>query len=131
VRVLLGYAPFSSCEWGDIHGARRLARRTVERRYPWAAEIELEYGWHGVTAHTLDSRIVAGPIGGGNLHVSVAYNGTGVVPAHYNGYLTASRIAGRQEADFALLQGTRGHPPLPEPLRLLFLKPLMRMLRAS
>jgi glycine/D-amino acid oxidase-like deaminating enzyme len=131
VRVLLGYAPFSSCEWGDIHGARRLARRTVERRYPWAAEIELEYGWHGVTAHTLDSRIVAGPIKGGNLHVSVAYNGTGVVPAHYNGCLTASRIAGRPEADFALLQGTRGHPPLPEPLRLLFLKPLMRMLRAS
>ena len=131
VRVLLGYAAFNSCEWGNIHDARRLARTTIALRYPWVAETELEYGWHGVTGHTLDSRGVAGPLGDGNLHVSAAYNGIGVVPAHYNGYLTASRIAGKPEADFALLQGTSGHPPLPEPLRSLGFKPLMRMLRAS
>jgi glycine/D-amino acid oxidase-like deaminating enzyme len=131
VRVLLGYAAWNSCEWGDIHAARRLARTTIARRYPWTAETELEYGWHGVTAHTLDWRGIAGPVGDGNIHVSVAYNGTGVVPAHYNGYLTAARIAGEPSPDFALLWGTRGHPPLPEPLRSLGFKPLMRLLRAS
>jgi glycine/D-amino acid oxidase-like deaminating enzyme len=131
VRVLLGYAAFNSCEWGDICAARRLARTTIARRYPWTVDTELEYGWHGVTGHTLDWRIVAGPIADGNIHASVAYNGTGVVPAHYNGYLTAARIAGEPEADFALLQGTSGHVPLPEPLRSLGFKPLMRLLRAS
>jgi glycine/D-amino acid oxidase-like deaminating enzyme len=131
VRVLLGYAPFNSCDWGDIHAARRLARTTITRRYPWAAGMEPDYGWHGVTAHTLDGRGVAGPVGDGNTHVSVAYNGTGVVPAHYNGYLTAARIVGKPEADFALLWGTSGHPPIPEPLRSLGLIPLMRLLRAS
>lgn len=131
VRVLLGYAPFNSCEWGDIHAARKLARTTIMRRYPWTAETELEDGWHGVTAHTLDGRGVAGPIGDGNIHLSVAYNGTGVVPAHYNGYLTAARIVGEPAADFALLWGTGGHPPFPEPLRSLGLIPLMRLLRAS
>jgi gamma-glutamylputrescine oxidase len=131
VRVLLGYAAYNSCEWGDIHDARRLARTTIARRYPWTAETELEDGWHGVTAHTLDSRSIAGPLAGGNLHVSVAYNGMGVVPAHNNGYLTASRIVGNPEKDLALLCCTSGHPPLPEPLRSLGLKPLMRLLRAS
>jgi glycine/D-amino acid oxidase-like deaminating enzyme len=131
VRALLGYAAFNSCEWGDIRGARRLARTTIARRYPWTDETEMEYGWHGVTAHTLDWRIVAGPVGDGNIHVSAAYNGTGVVPAHYNGYLTASRITGRPEADLALLPGTSGHPPVPEPLRSLGFKPLMRLFRAS
>jgi glycine/D-amino acid oxidase-like deaminating enzyme len=131
VRVLLGYAAWNSCEWGDIHSARELARTTLSRRYRWAAETELEYGWHGVTAHTLDWRVVAGPLGDGNLHASTAYNGTGVVPAHNNGYLTACRIVGEQEEDLALLQGTSGHPPIPEPLRSLGFKPLMRLLRAS
>lgn len=131
VRVLLGYAAWNSCEWGDIHGARRLARTTIARRYPWTAETELEDGWHGVTAHTLDSRSIAGPLTGGNLHASVAYNGMGVVPAHNNGYLTASRIVGEPDEDLALLCCTSGHPPLPEPLRSLGFKPLMRLLRAS
>jgi hypothetical protein len=131
VRVLLGYAAYNSCDWGNIRAARTLARTTIARRYPWVAETELEYGWHGVTAHTLDGRGVAGSIGDGNIHLSVAYNGTGVVPAHYNGCLTASRIVGEPEADYALLWGTSGHPPLPEPLRSLGFKPLMRLLRAS
>ena len=131
VRVLLGYAAFNSCEWADIHAVRTLARETIERRYPWAAETELEHGWHGVTAHTLDSRGIGGAVSDGNIHVSVAYNGTGVVPAHNNGYLTACRIVGKPEQDFALLWGTSGHPPLPEPLRSLVLKPLMRLLRTS
>jgi hypothetical protein len=131
VRVLLGYASFNSCEWGHIAAARELARTTIQRRYPWTAEIELEYGWHGVTAHTLDWRAIAGPLWNGNLHVSVAYNGTGVVPAHNNGYLTACRILGEPEEDLALLCCTSGQPPLPEPLRSLVLKPLMRLLRTS
>jgi glycine/D-amino acid oxidase-like deaminating enzyme len=131
VRVLLGYAAYNSCEWGDIHDARRLARTTIHRRYPWTAETELEDGWHGVTAHTLDSRSIAGPLARGNLHVSVAYNGMGVVPAHNNGYLTASRIVEEPDRDLALLCCTSGHPPLPEPLRSLGFKPLMRLLRAS
>jgi glycine/D-amino acid oxidase-like deaminating enzyme len=131
VRVLLGYAACNSCEWRDIQSARKLARVTIGRRYPWAAETELEDGWHGVTANTLGFRSIAGPLADGNLHVSVAYNGIGVVPAHNNGYLTACRILGKPEEDLALLCCTRGHPPLPEPLRSLAFKPFMRLLRTS
>jgi hypothetical protein len=54
-----------------------------------------------------------------------------VVPAHNNGYLIACRIAEKPEPDVALLWGTHGHPPIPEPIRSLAFKPLMWALRAS
>lgn len=49
LRMVLGYASFNSCEWNDIEGARNLARRIFEKRYPQIADIELDHGWHGVS----------------------------------------------------------------------------------
>jgi glycine/D-amino acid oxidase-like deaminating enzyme len=130
VRLVLGYASHDSCEWKDIRFAQDLARRIFEQRYPQVADIGLSDGWHGVTGHTALGRAVAGAVGGdGNIHVSVAYNGLGIMPAHNNGYLTACRLTGRDEADTDFLTGVSGQLPLPGDFyRSLMLKPFMRLL---
>jgi glycine/D-amino acid oxidase-like deaminating enzyme len=129
VRIVLGYASHDSCEWQDIAGAQDLARRIFEQRYPKIADIGLSHGWHGVTGHTALFRTVAGAVGDGNIHVSVAYNGLGIMPGHNNGYLTACRLAGRDEDDTRFLTGVTGQLPLPgEFYRSLMLKPAMRLL---
>jgi glycine/D-amino acid oxidase-like deaminating enzyme len=129
VRIVLGYASFNSCEWQDIEGARSLAKRIFEQRYPRIADLELAHGWHGVTGHTARMRQVAGAIGDGNIHVSAAYNGLGAMPAHNNGYLTACRITGRVEDDTRYLTGVSGQIPLPgEFYRSLMFKPFMRLM---
>ena len=51
VRMVLGYASHNSGEWRDVEGARQLARRIFEQRYPQIAAIGLAYGWHGVTGN--------------------------------------------------------------------------------
>jgi len=86
-------------------------------------------GWHGVTGHTVDFRGILGQPGP-ELHVSVAYNGTGLIQAHYSGFLIASRIVGESRPDWALLS-RGGRLPFPEPLRSLLLKPAVWLLRAS
>lgn len=129
VRIVLGYASQDSCEWKDIGWAQNLARRIFEQRYPQVADIGLSHGWHGVTGHTALGRTVAGAIGDGNIHISVAYNGLGIMPAHNNGYLTACRLTGRDEADTRFLTGVTGQLPLPGDFyRSLMLKPFMRLL---
>jgi glycine/D-amino acid oxidase-like deaminating enzyme len=129
VRIVLGYASFDSCEWQDVAGARNLARRIFEQRYPGVAEIGLTHGWHGVTGHTLMFRQIAGVVGEGNIHVSAAYNGLGIMPGHNNGYLTACRITGRSDDDTRYLTGVSGQVPLPgEFYRSLVFKPFMRLM---
>jgi glycine/D-amino acid oxidase-like deaminating enzyme len=129
VRIVLGYASFDSCEWNDIEGARNLARRIFEQRYPRIADLGLAHGWHGVTGHTLMMRQVAGAIGDGNIHVSAAYNGLGVMPGHNNGYLTACRITGRAEEDTRYLGGVSGQIPIPGELyRSGLFKPFMSLM---
>jgi glycine/D-amino acid oxidase-like deaminating enzyme len=129
IRIVLGYAAFNSCEWRDMKGAHELARKMFVQRYPWIADVELIQGWHGVTGHTLNLREIACPIAGDNIHVSAAYNGLGVMPGHNNGYLTACRIAGRDDDDVRFLAGTSGHYPLPGELyRSIVFKPIMRLM---
>jgi hypothetical protein len=61
--------------------------------------------------------------------VSAAYNGLGIMPAHNNGYLTACKLAGRDEDDVRFLTGVRGQLPFPgDYYRSLILKPFMRLL---
>jgi glycine/D-amino acid oxidase-like deaminating enzyme len=128
VRLVLGYASHDSCEWKDIEAARDLARRLFEQRYPGIADIGLSHGWHGVTGHTALMRQVAGAVGDGNIHVSAAYNGLGIMPGHNNGYLTACKLAGRDEDDTRFLTGVTGQLPLPgEFYRSLVLKPFMTL----
>jgi glycine/D-amino acid oxidase-like deaminating enzyme len=129
VRIVLGYASFNSCEWRDLEGARELASRMFEQRYPWVADVGFERGWHGVTGHTLNLREMACPIAGGNIHVSAGYNGLGVMPGHNNGYLTACRITGRHDDDVRHLADSSSGYPLPgEFYRSIIFKPFMRMM---
>jgi gamma-glutamylputrescine oxidase len=129
VRIVLGYASHDSCVWKDIAGAQKLAGRIFEQRYPGIADIGLEHGWHGVTGHTAMFKQVAGVTGEGNVHVSAAYNGLGIMPAHNNGYLTACKLAGREDEDTRFLTGVTGQLPFPGDFyRSIIFKPLMTLM---
>ncbi len=129
VRIVLGYASSNSCEWQDIEGARSLARRIFEQRDPRIADLGLAHGWHGVTGHTFMTRQIAGAIGDGNIHVSAAYNGLGIMPGHNNGYLTACQITGHADDDTRFLTGVSGQIPVPGEFYLsLMLKPVMSLM---
>lgn len=130
LRIVLGYASFDSTEWQDKAGARNLVRRMFEQRYPRIADIGLVHGWHGVTGHTALMKPIAGPVCDGNIHVSVAYNGLGAMPAHNNGYLTACRITGNEDRDLPFLSGVAGQVPMPGDFyRSLILKPFMQLMQ--
>ncbi|MEP5569342.1 MAG: FAD-dependent oxidoreductase [Halioglobus sp.] len=130
LRVVLGYASHDSTEWQDIAGAQQLVRKMFQQRYPQVADIGLSHGWHGVTGHTAAMKPIAGPIGDGNIHVSVAYNGLGVMPAHNNGYLTACRVTGNDDQDMHFLSGAGGQVPVPGDFyRSMILKPFMHLLQ--
>jgi glycine/D-amino acid oxidase-like deaminating enzyme len=129
VRMVLGYASFNSSQWRDIEGARQLSQRLFEQRYPQIASIGLSHSWHGVTGHTTLMQQIAGRIGDGNIHISAAYNGLGIMPAHNNGYLTACEMTGHVEKDTRFLTGTSGHIPMPgDYYRSLMLKPFMSLM---
>jgi glycine/D-amino acid oxidase-like deaminating enzyme len=128
IRIVLGYASFNSCRWADLAGAKDLARRMFVQRYPWVADIELTDGWHGVTGHTLKGRDVARPLQDGNILVSAAYNGLGVMPGHNNGYLAACRMAGYHDEDAGYFDERVRHYPFPgEFYRSLMFKPFMKL----
>jgi glycine/D-amino acid oxidase-like deaminating enzyme len=129
IRIVLGYASFNSCMWRDLDGARTLARKMFEQRYPWIADVDLVHGWHGVTGHTLRVREVTGPLAGENIHASVAYNGLGIMPGHNNGYLSACRITGRPDQDLRHMAGPRRQIPIPgEYYRSIIFKPFMKVM---
>ncbi len=129
VRIVLGYVSFSSCIWPDIEGARDHTRRIFEQRYPWVADIGFAHEWHGVTGHTLRGREIVGVVDDGNIQVSLAYNGLGVMPGHTNGYLTACRLAGRDDEDTRYLDSISGQIRVPgEYLRSMMLKPVMKLM---
>lgn len=130
LRIVLGYASHDSTEWKDKAYARRLVKKIFQQRYPKIANIGLEHDWHGVTAHTVKMQSIAGPIADGNVHVSIAYNGLGIMPSHNNGYLTACRITGKDEQDLKYLTGTSGQIPVPgDYYRSLLFKPTFRFLQ--
>jgi len=133
VRLVLGYASHNSTDWQDIQGAQRYARRVFERRYPQIAHIGLEYGWHGVTGHTTLMKPLAGPINSdGNIHISAAYNGLGIMPAHNFGYLTACRMTDTVDQDLPYLTGFSGQLLMPgDYYRSLILKPFMSLAAPS
>ena len=129
VRIVLGYASHDSGEWHDIEGAQQLAKQIFEQRYPRIADIGLAYGWHGVTGHTTLMKSIAGPVCDGNIHVSVAYNGLGIMPSHNFGYLTACRITGETDQDLGFLSGVSGQLPMPGDFyRSLIFKPIMNLM---
>ena len=129
IRIVLGYASFNSCTWRDIDGARDLAKRMFEQRYPWIADVGLEQGWHGVTGHTLRVREITGPVMGENIHSAVGFNGLGIMPGHNTAYLSACRITGHPDEDTRYMLGRRAQIPIPgEYYRSMLLKPAMKAL---
>lgn len=127
LRIVLGYASLDATEWSGVEYAQALVRKMFYQRYPQMADIQLQFGWHGVTGHTTLFKQIAGPIADGNIHVSVAFNGLGIMPSHNNAYLTACRLAGVDDPDLAFLSGIDGHLPMPRDYyRSMIFKPFMR-----
>lgn len=127
LRIVLGYASHNSTEWEDVQYAQNLVKIIFEQRYPKIADIGLNHPWHGVTGHTVRLKQMAGPICDDNIHVSVAYNGLGIMPGHYNGYLSACRITGQ---DLHFLSGVSGQVPMPGDFyRSMIFKPFMRFMQ--
>ena len=88
--------PGTPREWGrHPHGARRLARTTDRAAVPVDGGDRAGGRMARGDGPHPRSRSIAGPLAGGNLHASVAYNGMGVVPAHNNGYLHRFSDRGR------------------------------------
>ncbi len=129
VRMVLGYASYNSGDWKDKSGAKNLARRLFEQRYPGITDLDLNYGWHGVTGHTVTMRSIVGTLGDGNVHICAAYNGLGIMPGHNSGYLSACRITGHSDDDIRILTESSFHVPFPGDFyRSLMLKPFMRFM---
>lgn len=129
VRLVLGYERFDSSDWKDKEGARALAVKLFEQRYPGISEFDLSHAWHGVTGHTLKTTTITETIGAGNVHVNVAYNGLGIMPGHNSGYLNACRIAGKEDSDIKFLEAGARQIPFPTNYyRNMLLKPGMSFL---
>ena len=129
MRMVLGYASFDSQVWKDTEGAKAVAQKLFEQRYPGVGDLQPDYGWHGITGHTPLFKPIFGAIGEGNVHVSAAYNGLGIMPGHNSGFLSASRIVGEPDSDLRILEGGSTSMPFPgDYFRSLMLKPVMNLI---
>ena len=132
IRIVLGYASHNSCQWRNIDGARKVAKKMFEQRYPWIADLGPTHGWHGVTGHTLRVREISGPLLGENIYASVAYNGLGVMPGHNNGYLLACLICGHSDEDVRHISKRVRQIPIPDEFyRSIMFKPFMKIARSD
>jgi glycine/D-amino acid oxidase-like deaminating enzyme len=111
-RHVLGHRAFERTDWAIDARAKELGRRALHHRYPWLDGVAVEYEWHGVTARTRDWWPVSGQVDD-HLYIAAGYNGSGVMPTHYFGYLLANHILGLEGAQLALLKPPGTHPRLP------------------
>jgi len=124
MRLPLNYAKSNTEVWPDLPGASAIAERVCRVHYPALADLSFEHGWHGVTGHSIQLKPVVKTIGAGNVHVTVALNGLGIMAGHNFGYLTACKITGTQDQDVALLEASSATTPFPtEFYRNLILRP--------
>ena len=124
MRLPLNYAASNSEVWADLSGARQLAEQVCKQHYPGLSDIAFDHGWHGVTGHTIVLKPVVETIGEGNVYLTAALNGLGIMPGHNFGYLTACKITGEKEQDISVLDGSSTSIPFPaEFYRSLILKP--------
>lgn len=111
-RHVLGHRAFERTDWPLDAAAARVGQRELLRRYPWLKGIPIEYEWHGVTARTRDMWPVTGQLDE-HIYIAAGFNGSGVVPTHYFGYLVAMSILGIPDDDLALLSPPERHPRIP------------------
>lgn len=124
MRLPLNYATSNTEVWADLSGARELAERVCKQHYPSLSGIAFNHSWHGVTGHTIALKPVVETLGEGNVYLTAALNGLGIMPGHNFGYLTACKITGEKEQDILVLDGSSTSVPFPtESYRSLILKP--------
>lgn len=131
LRIVLGYASHDSGEWQDIEYARHLVKRIFHERYPQVEDLGIKHEWHGVTAHTLNTRSIVSNVLTDKIYVCGAYNGLGIMPSHYSAYLTAKKMMGHESEDWAKLTRLEQHVSFPgDYYRSLMLKSSFNLLNA-
>jgi len=131
MRLPLNYVSSNSELWADIDSAHALAERVCKIHYPSLSSVNFEHGWHGVTGHTAALKPVFKTVQG-TIHIAVALNGLGIMPAHNFGFLVANRIAQVDNSDISLLEKASTAIPFPtEFYRSLLLKPAISMLNGN
>ena len=129
MRLPLNYASANTEVWPDLSRANTLAVSACRQQYPSLEDVPFDHGWHGITGHTIALKPVIRTLGYGNVHVTVALNGLGIMPGHNFGYLTACKIAGERDRDIALMDAASTSIPFPtEFYRNLILKPAISAL---
>lgn len=111
-RHALGHRAFERTDWLNDRGALALGQREMLRRYPWLTGVPIDYRWHGVVAQTRDWWPVGGQIDE-HLYIAAGFNGSGIMAAHYFGYLLAHLIAGMETEDQEMLRPSAGRPSFP------------------
>jgi len=129
MRLPLSYATSNTEVWPDLPAAKALAEKVCRHHYPALVEVAFDHGWHGVTGHTIPLKPVIQTAGEGNVFITVALNGLGIMPGHNFGYLTACKIAGKRDPDISVLDASSTSIPFPtEYYRNLILRPAISAL---
>ncbi len=112
-RHVLGHRPLEAVNWEIDERDIATGRRELLRRYRWLENAPIDYTWHGITARTRDLWPVVGEIDE-HIYLSGGYNGGGVMPSHYFGYLLARRILDCHDPDLdQLIRLPDDHPGWP------------------
>lgn len=111
-RHVLGHRAFEAPDWKIDNRARKAGKRALLHRYPWLEDVPIEFEWHGLTARTRDWWPIAGQIDD-HLYIAAGYNGSGVMPTHFFGYLLANSILGKDDPHLALLRPPSMHRRVP------------------
>lgn len=80
---------------------RNWAERTIRKVFPQIGRVQMEYGWHGVIAMTVN-HIPRFHILGPDLAMVTGYNGRGIGPGTAFGKLLAELVSGASEKDMPL-----------------------------
>lgn len=113
-RHAIGHRAFENTTRPDPNHALTLGITEMVRRYPWLDGVPIDYVWHGVIGQTRSWWPVAGQIDD-HLYIAAGYNGSGVIAAHYFGYVVAHQIVGcpLSSEDQAMLRPLSTHPRMP------------------
>ena len=111
-RHVLGHRAYEAPDWEIDNHVRKTGMAAMLRRYPWLEGVPIEFEWHGLTARTRDWWPVSGQIDE-HLYIAAGYNGSGVMPTHFFGYLLAQRILGVEDRRYALFRPPETHRRIP------------------
>ncbi len=111
-RHVLGHRAYEAPDWEIDNRTRKAGMHAMLRRYPWLEDVPIEFEWHGLTARTRDWWPISGQIDE-HLYIAAGYNGSGVMPTHFFGYLLAKHMLGDDDERFSLLQPPERHRRIP------------------